>query len=207
MLITIPLGPIQANCYIMSDDASGTGCVIDPGWDGDRIIERVRKEGITVSHIILTHGHFDHALGAGQVKEATGAPLLIHSEDAAMYESGGSARSFGIRVPPLPAPDAFLADGETIMVGGLAVKVLHTPGHSPGSVSLYVPDREILFTGDLLFAMGIGRTDLEGGDTETLFRSLDEKVFTLPDSTTVYPGHGPKTTIGAEKSGNPWLRG
>jgi len=207
MVITLPVGPIRANCYIVADERSGTGCVIDPGYDDQRLLRRIEETGLRVSHIILTHGHFDHALGVNAVKEKTGALLYIHAADLAMYESGGSAGEFGIRIPKLPKPDGFLADEQVVDVGGLAMQALHTPGHSKGSVSLYIPSMCVVFTGDLLFASGIGRTDLEGGDTDELYRSIREKIFVLPDSTTVYPGHGASTTVGREKAGNPWLRG
>ncbi|MBI5017673.1 MAG: MBL fold metallo-hydrolase [Deltaproteobacteria bacterium] len=202
---TLVVGMIQANCYLLGDEEAGEAVVIDPGGDTPVILRALQARKLKAVAIVATHGHFDHVEGLGGVKRATGAPILAHRADLPLIQGlTGQGLLFGIKVEAAPAPDRFLADGETIPFGSKALTVLHTPGHSPGSVSLLV-DKSV-FVGDLLFAGSIGRTDLSGGDYDTLIASVRSKIFTLPDDTTVYPGHGPATTVGREKRTNPFFR-
>ncbi len=205
ILETLPVGMIQANCYILGDEASKEALIIDPGGDTPAISRVLEARQLKPVAILATHGHFDHVEALAGVKRATGAPILVHEGDLPLIQGmTGQGLLFGIRVEAAPPPDRFLTDGEEIRFGDLAVRVIHTPGHSPGSVS-YRIDRKV-FVGDLLFAGSIGRTDLQGGDYETLIRSVRAQIFTLPDDTVVYPGHGPTTTVGVEKRTNPFFQ-
>lgn len=202
---TLSVGPIQANCFILGCEATGIGAVIDPGDDADRILAEVGKADLTIEHIINTHGHFDHVGGNRRLKDTTGADLLIHAQDAPMLaQLDRMAGAFGIRAENSPAPDRLLTDGDRIAVGQLQLEVLHTPGHTPGGISLHVDG--CVFVGDTLFQGSIGRTDFPGGDFDTLLNSIRTKLFALDDATTVYTGHGPQTTIGTEKRTNPFAR-
>ncbi|ADJ26074.1 putative metallo-beta-lactamase family protein [Dehalogenimonas lykanthroporepellens BL-DC-9] len=197
------VGPIQANCYLVGDPASREGLVIDPGGDGEVIVERIKALGLRIGHIVLTHGHFDHTAAAEMVKSATGARLAVHQDDLGLLNDDFLPRMAGFRVEPLPAPEVVLRGWEDIAVGALRFTILHLPGHSPGGIALYSQDA--VFTGDSLFAGGIGRTDLPGGDYDTLIDSLNQRLLALDDDIKVYPGHGPDTTIGTERRGNPFL--
>lgn len=202
---TLPVGLTQANCYILGCEKTQTGAVIDPGAEGERILEEVEDSGLKISHVLLTHAHFDHIGAADQVVKATGAPLAIHPDDLPLLNMAGGATLFGLPAPPIPEPGIRLEAGQEIAVGELTLRVLHTPGHSPGHVSFYEAEQGAVFDGDVLFAQGIGRHDLPGGDLETLMRSIKQGLLALPDQTIVYSGHGPQTTIGRERSSNPWL--
>lgn len=203
----LPLGPLQTNCYLIGCEETLQAAVVDPSWDGRAIIATAENDGWEISHILLTHGHFDHVGGLTEVKNATGAPIFVHPADVDMLRNATmSAAFFGIRVAPPPSPDEMLADGQIIVVGNLELKVIHTPGHTPGHVSFHLPAYRILFDGDVLFQDGIGRTDLPGGDYTLLMQSLREKLLTLPDETRVFSGHGPATTIGQERLSNPFLQ-
>jgi glyoxylase-like metal-dependent hydrolase (beta-lactamase superfamily II) len=178
--------------------------VIDPGGDADRILITLARDNLRCLYIINTHGHFDHSADNKRLKEVTGAQLLIHPADASMIlnqSTGGGM--WGLHVDNSPPPDRYLKEGDIITLGDISLKVLHTPGHSPGGISL-VTDK-IVFVGDTLFAGSIGRTDFPGGDHEGLIRHVREKIFTLGDDVVVYPGHGPKTTVGREKKTNPFF--
>jgi len=203
---TLPVGLTQANCYIVGCEKTQQGAIIDPGDEGERILEAVQDSGLTVTHVFVTHAHFDHIGAADEVMKATGAPLALHPDDLPLLNAGGGSIFFGIQSPPIPDPSIRLADGQEITVGELTLRVLHTPGHTPGHVTLYEPNEGAIFDGDVLFAQGVGRTDLPGGSYETLMRSINEQLMTLPDETLVYSGHGPATTIGRERVSNPWLR-
>src|SRR6266702_6415732 len=200
-LPTLVVGRLQTNCYILQSDS--TALIIDPGDEPERILRFLDDIAVKPSEIIATHTHFDHLLGVGAVRSALKIPFLIHRDDLSMLESMQSrVREFmGFSVPPPPKVDQFLADGESISIGQDRVRVLHTPGHSPGSISL--AGRGYVITGDALFNQSIGRTDLPGGDFDTLIRSITDCLFSLDDNTIVYPGHGPETSIGDEKLTNP----
>lgn len=201
----LPVGPIQANCYIVGCEETKEGIVIDPGDEPDRILAEVEAAGLTIKYILNTHAHFDHILANGDLVEATGAPVALHSLDLPLWQQGGGAAFFGLDALTMPNPDMELVEGDEITFGTHTFKVLFTPGHSPGHVSFYDAEANVIFDGDVLFAGGIGRTDLPGGSYETLMTSINEKLMVLPDETTVCSGHGPTTTIGQERASNPWL--
>ncbi|MEN8614373.1 MBL fold metallo-hydrolase [Dehalogenimonas sp. THU2] len=197
------VGPIQANCYIVADEGSREGLVIDPGADAATILKRVLQLGLKIKYIILTHSHFDHVAATGAVKKATGAKLAIHEADAGSLNDGLLARLAGIVTEKAPPPDMLLKGWEKFTIGKIDFTVLHVPGHSPGGIALYGAD--VVFTGDSLFEESIGRTDLPGGDYATLIDNLNTRLMALDDAIKVYPGHGPDTTIGTERRGNPFL--
>ena len=189
MLRKITVGPFQANCYVLGCEKTREGVVIDPGDEAFRIVREISRQGLTIGHILLTHGHMDHTGAAAELKRITGAPVRAHPLDA-------SAAGPGI--------EKTLEDGLEIPVGRYRLRVLHTPGHSPGGVCLAAPGA--VFTGDTLFAGSVGRTDFPGGSHDLLVRGVREKLFPLGDSTRVYPGHGPATNIGRERASNPFFR-
>jgi glyoxylase-like metal-dependent hydrolase (beta-lactamase superfamily II) len=201
----LPVGPIQTNCYIAACEETKEGVVIDPGDEAERILAEIKKDGLAIKYILNTHAHFDHILANTALMQATGAPLAIHPLDIPLLRAGGGAKSFGLTVPPAPEPDIELAEGDTISFGTHTFQVLFTPGHTLGHVSFYEANVGVVFDGDVLFAGGIGRADLPGGDYETLMNSINEKLMVLPDETTICSGHGPVTTIGQERATNPWL--
>jgi glyoxylase-like metal-dependent hydrolase (beta-lactamase superfamily II) len=201
----LPVGPIQTNCYIVGCEETKEGVVIDPGDEAERILAEVEEAGLTIKYILNTHAHFDHIMANRALAEATAAPLAIHPLELPMLRDNGGATFFGITVPPSPEPDIELAEGQSIPFGTHTFQVLFTPGHTVGHVSFYEPDVGIIFDGDVLFAGGIGRVDLPGGNYETLMTSINEKLMVLPDEITVCSGHGPVTTIGRERVSNPWL--
>ncbi|MCS7285561.1 MAG: MBL fold metallo-hydrolase [Anaerolineae bacterium] len=200
----ITVGPLQTNCYVVADELNGKGVIIDPGGDAGKILRVVDKLGVKISLVINTHGHFDHIMANKNIIEATGASLAIHKEDENLLRKGGGLLFLGL-IASSPPPDLYLQEGDVVKIGKAYLRVLHTPGHSPGSISLYSPEENILFSGDVLFYMGIGRWDFPGGDYHVLMDSIQNKLLTLPDETIVYPGHGPSTTIGQEKTHNPFL--
>src|SRR5712692_10410005 len=202
-LHTLVVGRLQTNCYILQSNS--TALVIDPGDEPNRILRFIGDIAVKPSKIIATHTHFDHVLGVNAIRAKLNIPFLIHRDDLSMLESMQSrVRQFmGLSVPPPPRVDQFLAEGESIIVGQDKVKVIHTPGHSPGSISL--AGRGYVLTGDALFNQSIGRTDLPGGDLDALVRSITNRLFSLDDDTIVYPGHGPETSIGDEKLANPFV--
>jgi hydroxyacylglutathione hydrolase len=180
--------------------------LIDPAWDGRGIAAVAAEQGWTITHILLTHAHFDHVGGLAQLKEETGAPVYIHTDAVEpLRQAGMAAALWGIQMPATPPPDVMIAEGDIITVGRLNFHVLFTPGHAPGHVSFYLPDYGALFDGDVLFEQGIGRTDLPGGDYAVLMQSIREKILTLPDETDVFPGHGAPTIVGEEREWNPFL--
>jgi hydroxyacylglutathione hydrolase len=200
----LPLGPIQTNCYLAACDQTGKAAVIDPAWDGAAIVQIAGREGWTISHILLTHSHFDHVGGLAAVKELTGAPLYVHPDARPLLEKSPLlVAQYGYEIDPPPPPDHLLAEGQTITVGQVVFKVMYTPGHAPGHVCFYAAEGGVIFDGDVLFGNGIGRWDLEGGDYDVLMASIEDKLMTLPDETRVLSGHGPATTIGAER---PFIR-
>jgi len=204
---SMPLGPLQANCFIVGCEATRQAAAIDPGGDADRILSALEKDELKLSVIINTHGHFDHVGANMALKQATGAQLMIHKLDAPMLaHAPQAAAAWGLQAEESPSPDHLLEDGETIDCGDLQFKVIHTPGHSPGGCCFYIKTENALFVGDTLFAGSIGRTDLPGGDYDTLIRSIQTKLFILPDATKVYNGHMELTTIGEEKRFNPFCK-
>jgi len=205
-IIQLPLGPLQTNCYIVACTTTKKAAVVDPGWDGRAILNQVEQRGWSISHILLTHTHFDHVGGLSEVKEKSAAPIYVHADAIMMLEyAPAAAEMWGFSIDPPPLPDTFISDGDIIEIGELRAAVLFTPGHAPGHVCFYLADQQVLFDGDVLFQGSIGRTDLPGGDYELLMRSIHDKVMTLPDETAVLSGHGPATTIGAERHSNPFL--
>ncbi len=203
---TLEVGPLDVNCYIVWDKESRDAVIIDAGGDAPLIEREVRAQDLKVRYILNTHGHFDHVGADGEMKERFNAPLAIHSADAELLEKAPiHAGFFGLRAEAQPAPDILLDDNGVIEAGPLKIEVLHTPGHTPGGVCLYIRDEGVLFSGDTLFAGSVGRTDLEGGSTEELMHSIRTRLLTLGDSVRVFPGHGPETTIGDERGHNPYI--
>ena len=204
----LPVGPLQCNCSVVGDEATREAIVIDPGDDVEQVLGIVRQHGLAVKQIVITHGHIDHVGGAMKLKAATGAPILINQKDAVLLKMlPTQALWIGIEPPGQVDIDQELRDGDQIRVGGLTATVMHTPGHTEGSISLYFPAEQKLFAGDTLFAGGIGRTDLPGGDFRKIMDSLRNRLLALPEQTLVIPGHGPLTTIGQERESNPFLIG
>lgn len=201
----LPVGAVQANCYLAVDEASRRGIVVDPGGDAEIIITRIAQLGLHVDLIVLTHGHFDHLGALGAVRKATRGLVAVPDGDLELVRRAKEiAQVFaGLDIPDAPAPDRLLHDGDRLPVGGQTLQVVATPGHSPGHVIL-VGDG-VAFVGDLVFAGGIGRSDLPGGDPDALMQSIATHILTLPDATRLYPGHGPVTTVGEERRTNPFL--
>jgi len=206
ILHTIPAGMNQTNCYVLGCEETMQGVVIDPGGEGERLRQEIERSGLDIEYVLLTHAHFDHIGGVADVVEATGAKLAMHPDERPLLDAGGGAALWGLKVKPSPPPDVDLSAGQIIEVGQLRLKVLVTPGHSPGGVTFYEANEGVAFVGDVLFSHGIGRSDLPGGDHQTLMQSIREILFALPGDTVVYPGHGPTTTIEREKRTNPWVQ-
>lgn len=200
----LAVGMLMANCIILGCEKTREAAVIDPGDETERILLSLADSKLKLKYIINTHGHFDHVGGNKEMKEATGADILIHSLDAPMLSQLSSdATLFGFSAENSPPPDRTLEDNDTISFGEIRLKVIHTPGHSPGGISLYIDNK--VFVGDTLFSGSIGRSDLPGGDFNTLISSIKNRLFDLGDDVKVFPGHGPNTTIGREKLSNPFV--
>jgi len=200
------VGAFEVNTFLVWDDESREAMLVDPGGETERVLGFAKKNNLVVRYIINTHGHADHIAENGIAKERTGAPLLIHEADRAMLFSPERNLSLSVGLPVIsPDADRCLAEGDTIRLGNLSFSVLHTPGHSPGSICL-VHDK-LVIAGDTLFWRSIGRTDLPGGSMQELESSIQKKLYTLPDDTIIYTGHGPTTTIGDERRENPFVRG
>ena len=199
------VGPIETNCYVVTCPETRETVVIDPGGYDAPLAEYIEDQKLPVKYIINTHSHFDHTGGNKKIKEATGAPLLIHKTEAgALSRTSMLGLMFGMRIDKSPPADQFIAEGDEITFGTITLKVTETPGHSPGSVTLYTD--KVAFVGDALFAGSIGRTDLPGGSYNTLIQSITDKILPLGDDIIVCSGHGPETTVGQEKLYNPFLR-
>ncbi len=205
-VVCLTNGPFAENCYIVADGSSGDAVIVDPGEEAGLFLRRVNTENWTLRAVWLTHAHLDHITGVEAVVGATGVEVYLHPADRPLYDNvAEQGRWLGIRSEQPRAVDRDLEDREILTVGGCSFEVVHVPGHSPGSVALI--GHGVAIVGDALFAGSIGRTDLPGGDTETLLTSIRERLLTLPDPTVVYPGHGPATTIGEERRNNPFLTG
>ena len=199
------VGPLMSNCYIVWDEKKKQGVIIDPGDDPQDILDRVKDLGITIKYILATHGHFDHVGGVASLRQNLNAEFLAHEKDFFFIEDGkNAANRWNVDIEQPPRPDRFIKEGDKIKFGEFELEVLHTPGHSPGGVS-FLYDR-MLFGGDTLFQGSIGRTDFRQGSFEDLSNSIKTRLYTLPDDTIVYTGHGPVTTIGDEKKYNAFVR-
>jgi len=204
---TFPVGPLQCNCTILGDEASGEAMVVDPGDNISQILAFLARHKLTLKQIIVTHGHIDHIGGAARLKKATGAPVFLNQNDLPQLDiMDEQATWVGVPTPEILPPDGSLEDGATIEIAGHTARILHTPGHTEGSVCLHFAPENLLLAGDTLFAGSIGRTDLPGGNAKQILRSLHDRLLTLPDETNVIPGHGPATTIGEERETNPFLQ-
>jgi hydroxyacylglutathione hydrolase len=214
--ISIPVGMLQCNCSIIGDPVTREALVIDPGDEVGRILELLGRHKLMVKAIVSTHAHIDHVGGLSKLHQYTGAPVMMHREDVPLYQAMDVQAAFlGVAPPDVTEVDQLLREGDVLQWGSLEATVMHTPGHTPGSVSLYLPQEAgkitlaapQLFAGDTLFAGSIGRTDLWGGSMDQIMDSLRGKVMQLPEETIVHPGHGPRTTIGEERQSNPFLAG
>ncbi|HHY68991.1 MAG TPA: MBL fold metallo-hydrolase [Bacillota bacterium] len=211
-VIRLVVGPLRTNCYVVYDPESGKCAVIDPGGDGERILEALREKDLSLEKIICTHGHLDHIYDAGLLQKLTGAPVIIGEKEKVFLEKGKWMDDFMDTSSMVEISDySTVREGDIINVGNVRLHVIETPGHTPGSISLYYAgpadgssDRA-LFSGDLIFRLSVGRTDLPGGDTSALLESIHRKVLTLPDDTVIYPGHNLTTTVGKERLENPFL--
>ena len=202
----IPVGPLQCNCSVVGDEGTREAMVIDPGDEIDEIMALVQKHGLTVKQIVITHAHIDHVGGAMKLRQLTGAPILLNQNDYALLKMlDVQAAWVGMAAPAKVEIDQPLSEGDKVRAGALEASILHTPGHTEGSVCLYFPGQRKLIAGDTLFAGSIGRTDLPGGSFDKIMSSLHQRVLALPDETIVVPGHGPLTTIGDERENNPFL--
>lgn len=213
--VRIPVGLLQCNCLIIGDPRSREAIVVDPGDEVERILSMLGRYKLQVQAIISTHAHIDHVGGLAKLHQYTGAPVMMHGEDLPLYHGMEEQADFlGVRAPELTNVDQLLKEGDILPWGRFQANVIHTPGHTPGSVSLYVPkdcgkvklSQPQLFAGDTLFAGSIGRVDLWGGSMDQIMASLKDKLMQLPEDTLVHPGHGPTTTIGEEKQSNPFLK-
>lgn len=200
------VGSLSANCYIVGSEVTGEGMVIDPGGNAEGILNAITDSGLDIKIIVLTHGHSDHIAALYDIQDRSRAEVAIHAEDADFLHGRGSfSTMFGISYKTPGPPDRLLDEGDVIDVGGLQFSVLHTPGHTPGSICLLTDDK--VFTGDTLFYRGIGTTLMPGSSRRQLIDSIHARLMVLPDSTIIYPGHGRETTIGAERKNNPYVRG
>ncbi len=202
------VGMLQTNCYVVGDEKNGICVVIDPGGDAKRIARFIESANLTLKAILLTHGHFDHVLDAWKLRDMCGGKIHIHPADKPLLKDrtvGLGAFILGRITGIEGSVDVELAEGDKLSFGSIVMNVLETPGHTPGHVSFFLPDHQIVFVGDTLFAGSIGRTDFPGGSYEQLINSVKTKIFPLGDHVTVYPGHGPSTTVGQEKATNPFF--
>jgi glyoxylase-like metal-dependent hydrolase (beta-lactamase superfamily II) len=206
-IVTFTLGPAMTNAYLVADSETKEAAVIDPAWDGHAILTEAIKHDWRIAHLWYTHAHFDHIGGAAAIADSLNPlPLVaLHPADHVLWRSEGGAPFFGFKIDPGPEPTIDLQHGQILKLGNVEFEVRHTPGHTPGMCILYVASEGVCFCGDLIFRDSVGRTDLPGGDWETLLKSIHEQIFTLPDETRLLSGHGPETTVGGEKHSNPYL--
>ena len=204
----LTVGPFQENCYVVGDEVSGEGALVDPGDEATRIALAVEQTGLEIGQIIITHAHIDHVGAIASLVAEYVCPVLMHEEAEAMLKTvPQQAMMMGLRFGQVPKVDRHVADEEVLEVGSLRLRSLYTPGHAPGHLAFLVEGEEVVFSGDALFAGSVGRVDLPGGSMEVLMRSIEERLLPLPDDTRVLSGHGPETTIGRERMTNPFLRG
>lgn len=208
-IVSFTLGPAQTNAYLVANSESREAVVIDPSWDGHIILEAAKKRGWRIGHMWYTHAHFDHIGGAGAIADALNPlPLVaLHPNDHVLWRAGGGGAIFGFDIDPGPEPTIDFYHGQILRLGDVEFEVRFTPGHTPGHCILYVASTGICFCGDLIFAGSVGRTDLPGGNWEQLVESIKTQVFTMPDDTRLLSGHGPETTVGKEKTTNPFVGG
>jgi hydroxyacylglutathione hydrolase len=208
ILEMLTVGPFQENCYVIGDEETGVGAIVDPGDEATRIALAVEQTNLEISQILITHAHIDHVGAVAALVDEYSCPVLMHAEAEPMLKQlPTQALMMGLRFGKVPAVDHHIEDEEVLEVGGLKLASLYTPGHAPGHLAFYVESEGVAFAGDALFAGSVGRTDLFGGNMEVLLRSITERLLTLPDETKVYPGHGPATTIADERTRNPFLQG
>ncbi len=204
-VVRIPAGIYAANCYLVYSEDSKEGIVIDPGGDADDIIAQIKKLGLDIKYILLTHGHGDHIAGINGLKDYINVPVAIHKDDEYLLKNGDENLSSMMAMGTVESSaDILLDDGDEISFGDLTARIIHTPGHTPGGISIKI--QNILFTGDTLFAGSVGRTDFPGGSSEKIIDSVKNKLLIYPDDTIVYPGHGPSSTIKREKTSNPFAK-
>ena len=220
-IIPLVLGPVSTNCYLIADPATGDAAVIDPTWDGQFILAEAQKRDWKVGQLWYTHAHFDHIGGAAEIANGLNPSILpgnttpphskprlivaLHPLDHELWQFKGGAPLFGMRIDPGPEPTLELAHGQILQLGNLTFEVRHTPGHTPGHCAFYCEQAKVIFSGDLIFQGSVGRTDLPGGDWETLVESIRKEVYTLPDDIQILSGHGGKTSVGEEKRQNPFV--
>jgi glyoxylase-like metal-dependent hydrolase (beta-lactamase superfamily II) len=204
----LPVGMLACNCSVLGDESTGEAVVIDPGDEIEQVQEILAKHRLRVKYIIATHAHIDHVGGIEKLKRATGAAVLMHQSDLPLYQNLAlQAEWLGVPAPGVAEVDQFLKEGDSLRCGTLSLEVLHTPGHSPGSLSLHLPgENQRILSGDTLFHGSIGRTDLWGGSFDEILRSIRNRLLIFPDQTPVFPGHGAPTTIGEERESNPFLQ-
>ena len=208
ILEMLTVGPFQENCYVIGEEETGVGAIVDPGDEAARIALAVEQTNLEIAYIIITHAHIDHVGAVAALVDEYSCPVLMHAEAEPMLgQLPAQAMMMGLRFGKVPGVDRYIADEEVLEVGGLKLESLYTPGHAPGHLAFYVESEGLVLSGDALFAGSVGRVDLPGGSMEVLMRSIEERLLTLPDETTVYPGHGPETTIGNERRHNPFLQG
>jgi hydroxyacylglutathione hydrolase len=207
-IVPLMLGPVATNTYLIADSDMGEAAVIDPAWDGQLIAAEAKQRKWRIGQLWITHAHFDHIGGSGDLARVLDTPPIIalHPNDRSLWDSQGGAALLGLTLPATPEPTLNLFHGMDLHLGRTVVKVLHTPGHTPGHCIFYCADAGVCFCGDLIFLKSVGRTDLPGGDWESLLTSIRSQVFSLPDETRLLSGHGPETTVGQEKRGNPFVQ-
>jgi len=207
-IVPFTLGPAMTNAYLVADPSTGDAAVIDPAWDGKKILAAAQKRGWRIAHLWYTHAHFDHIGGAAEIADALNPlPLVaLHPNDHVLWRAGGGGALFGFKIDPGPEPTIDFTQGQILRLGNAQFEVRFTPGHTPGHCILYCATENVCFCGDLIFAGSVGRTDLPGGDWATLEASIRQQVYTLPETTRLLSGHGPETTVRAEKRSNPFVQ-
>lgn len=206
ILEKVVVGPLMVNCYVLGCKETLKGIVVDPGEDEQLILQTIKKHNLTIEYILLTHGHIDHIGALSQIKNATNAKIYIHAGDNFLIaQAKTQAQMFGMRIPDDCHVDDYFVDGDMIKVGNMDVKVISTPGHTPGSVSFLIENN--LISGDTIFESSIGRTDFQGGSFPQIVDSIKNKIYSLPEETSIHPGHGPTTSVGFEKLNNPYVQG